>query len=117
MLHLHISSWGITIVLFLSVWFLTSLRRKQAAKILLMVLRLSYIFVLYTGFRLYLWAEASMGYHLKVLGGILVIAFMEMVLARRKKEKPTVMFWILLFVSFVVTVYLGMVLPMGYFLR
>ena len=45
--------------------------------------------------------------------GILVIAFMEMVLVRTKKGKSTGMVWTLFVLAFLYVLYLGLSLPMG----
>lgn len=112
--HLHITSWVIGIVLFFVAVMLTNGSKGQ--KITQMVLRVFYIFVLLTGIALFIEGMAldmGMLYGFKLLGGVLLIGFMEMILARMKKQKPANMFWILFFIVLFITMFLGFQLPMG----
>lgn len=109
--HVHITTWVVAIVIFL----IASLTGNKS-KGLHMTLRLFYILVIITGIALFNEGRNySMGmlYGLKFLGGILVIGMMEMVLVRQKKNKSTVMFWILFAIFLFITLFLGFKLPMG----
>jgi hypothetical protein len=48
--------------------------------------------------------------------GVLVIGFFEMVLSSTIKGKPTGAVWALFAVAFVVVVYLGLTLPLGFYI-
>ncbi|WP_019414455.1 YisL family protein [Paenisporosarcina sp. TG20] len=112
--NLHIATWVIGIILFLVAVFLKDGSKGQ--KITHMVLRLFYVFIIITGIALFIEGmsfDMGMLYGFKLIGGILVIGMMEMVLVRMKKQKPTTMFWILLFVFLFITMFLGFKLPMG----
>ncbi|WP_342442499.1 YisL family protein [Lysinibacillus sp. FSL K6-0075] len=107
--HLHITTWVVAIVIFL----IAALMGKQS-KGLHMTLRLFYVLIIITGGALFFKYQAGdpMLYGLKFLFGILVIGMMEMVLVRKKKNKPTGMFWTLFAVCLFITLYLGFKLPM-----
>lgn len=111
--HLHITTWVIALVLFL----IAALSGKKM-KAVHMILRLMYILVIVTGMALFLeWrdkiAESGMNYDMKVLFGILVIGFMEMVLVRKNKGKSVNMFWVLFGIVLLVTLYLGLSMGIG----
>lgn len=92
----------------------------KPAKILHMILRLDYLFLLYTGGSL-LWNYiANSGMPIlaeaitKGLAGIWLIAAMEMILVKKTKGKPTKSFWIQFWIAFIIVLVLGFVrLPMG----
>lgn len=111
--HMHITTWVIALVLFL----VAALSGKKM-KAVHMVLRLMYILVIVTGMSLFLeWrdkiSESSMNYDMKVLFGILVIGFMEMVLVRKNKGKSVNMFWVLFGIVLLITLYLGFSMGIG----
>ncbi|EPD52175.1 hypothetical protein HMPREF1210_01528 [Paenisporosarcina sp. HGH0030] len=111
--HLHITAWVLGIILF---FVSVLLKTGKGQKITHMVLRLVYVFIILTGVALFMVGmDSDMGmlYGFKFLGGILVIGMMEMILVRMKKQKPTMMFWVLLFVFLFITMFLGFSLPLG----
>lgn len=112
--HLHITTWVIGIILFFVAVTMTNGSKGQ--KITHMVLRLFYVFIILTGVALFMDGmdfDMGMLYGFKLIGGVLIIGMMEMILVRMKKQKPTTMFWILLFVFLFITMFLGFKLPMG----
>ena len=111
--HLHITTWVVALVLFL----IAALAGKKLTAVH-MTLRLMYILVIISGLALFLeWrdkiAESGMNYDMKVLFGILVIGFMEMVLVRKGKGKPVNVFWALFGIVLLVTLYLGLSMGIG----
>ncbi|MEC1178834.1 YisL family protein [Metasolibacillus meyeri] len=111
--HLHITTWVLALVLF----FIAALASKPN-KGVHMALRVMYILIIISGGALFMeWrsniAESGMYYDMKVLFGILVIGFMEMILVRKKKGKPTTMFWALFAIVLAVTLYLGLSTGIG----
>lgn len=111
--HLHITSWVIALILF----FIAAFASKKLTGVQ-MALRVMYIFVIITGGALFLeWrdkiAEGGMNYDMKVLFAILVIGFMEMILARKNKGKSVNVFWVLFAVVLLVTLYLGLSMGIG----
>lgn len=112
--HLHITTWVIAIILFFVAVLLKDGTKGQ--KITHMVLRLFYVLIMATGFALFVEGmnfDLGMLYGVKFLGGLFIIGMMEMILTRMKKQKPTTIFWILLFVFLFITMFLGFKLPLG----
>ncbi|MCM3722441.1 YisL family protein [Solibacillus isronensis] len=111
--HMHITTWVIALILF----FIAALSGKKM-KAVHMILRVMYILVIVTGLSLFLeWrdkiTESGMNYDMKVLFGILVIGFMEMVLVRKSKGKSVNMFWVLFGIVLLITLYLGLSMGIG----
>lgn len=108
--HLHITTWVITIILFLVAAFVQN-------KGLHMTLRLFYILVIITGGALFMEGMKYEGYGfeygIKLLFGILLIGMMEMVLMRKSKNKSTTVFWVLFGIFLFLTLFVGFKLPMG----
>jgi hypothetical protein len=116
MTHAHITSWVIALILF----FVTvSLQRGNSpkAKMMQMILRLFYLVIIGTGMLL-LHSIASIPplYIVKAIIGIWVIGTMEMILVRTAKGKSTQMFWVQFVIAFIVVLYLGLTLPLGFYL-
>ncbi|WP_332650331.1 YisL family protein [Lysinibacillus sp. 54212] len=111
--HLHITTWVIAIILF----FIAAVASKPN-KGVHMGLRLMYILIIISGGALFMNYRDGFGmiYDIKVLFGILVIGFMEMILVRKTKGKSTTMFWVLFAIVFFVTLYLGLFngIPMNF---
>ncbi len=107
--HLHITTWVIGIILFFVTYSLLK-NGNPKAKMLHMITRLFYILIFLSGGMLI----SNFGYYAqKMIVGILVIAFMELVLVRTKKEKSTGMVWTLFILALLYVLYLGFSLPMG----
>ena len=81
--HLHITTWVIGIILFFVAYSLLK-KGSSKAKMTHMITRLFYILIFLTGGML---ISNFKHYVQKMIVGILVIAFMEIVLVRTKKEK------------------------------
>lgn len=114
--HMHITTWVLTLILFVIVLVLHKNGKAKAEKIVHMILRLFYLLTIATGGMLVhlLFSSYPVQYVLKFVFGILVIGFMEMVLVKMKKEKKTTVSWILFIISLVVVLYLGFTLPLGF---
>ncbi|HGH7180147.1 DUF1516 family protein [Bacillus cereus] len=119
MVHMHITAWALGLILFFVAYSLYSAGRK--GKGVHMGLRLMYILIIVTGFMLYMsivktaTGSMHMWYGMKMLAGILVIGGMEMVLVKMSKNKPTGAVWGLFIVALVVVIYLGLKLPIGWY--
>src|SRR5690606_7368670 len=113
--HAHITSWAVAIILFVvAATILNKAGKEKAQKIVKMILSLFYLFVLATGFLLLFGGVQIDGEYIgKAILGILTIGFMEMILARSSKGKPNGLFWALLIIVLVLTIALGMRLPLG----
>ena len=110
--HLHITTWAIALILF----FIAAFSKKKLTAVQ-MVLRVFYILLIITGGALFLEYRdtiaaandgSGMTYDMKVLFGILVIGFMEMILGRKNKGKSVNIFWVLFAIVLLVTLYLGL---------
>lgn len=115
MTHAHITTWVLALILFFVALGLHKTGKTRGAKIVHMIIRLFYIFIIATGGILFSnLAVIPPMYWVKAILGILVIAGFEMVLVFTKKEKPVGPAWILFIISFIVVVYLGFDLPQGF---
>lgn len=114
--HAHITTWVVALILFVVVLLLRKGGNQKGAKITQMILRLFYLLIILTGVLLF---SKHQGYDpalygIKLLGGIIAIAMMEMVLVRGAKEKNTGIFWIIFIIALAVTFFLGLKLPLGW---
>ncbi|MBL7572848.1 YisL family protein [Staphylococcus saccharolyticus] len=122
MLHVHILSWVLAIILFIATYMNYS--KTQGAspyyKPLHMALRLFMLLTLISGF----WelieefmATSHGGNHmlltLKILCGLAVIALMEISIVKRKKKDPSHKFFWITIVLIAITMAIGIILPWG----
>ncbi|WP_085992762.1 DUF1516 family protein [Oceanobacillus senegalensis] len=119
MTHMHITSWVLGFILFIVVIALQNQGKAKPAKIVQMILRLDYLFILYTGgdllggyfasIQMPLFAEAIT----KAIAGIWLIAVMEMILVKKAKAKPAKAGWIQFVIALIIVLVLGFIrLPM-----
>ena len=110
--HLHITTWVIALILF----FIAAASSKKLTGVH-MALRVFYILLIVSGLALFMEHRdaiaaandgSGMTYDMKVLFGILVIGFMEMILVRKNKGKSIAIFWVLFAIALLVTLYLGL---------
>ncbi len=114
MTHAHITTWVVAIILFFVAHSLFKSGKEKPSKIVHMVLRLFYILIVITGVILVTGVYQLDGeYIAKIVLGIWTIGAMEMVLVRLKKGKPTRVFWIQFVIVLLLTIVLGMRLPLG----
>lgn len=111
MIHAHVSSWAIALILFFVSYFLLRAGKAKGHKITSMILRLFYVLIIITGGMTFVTYLTS-GYYtlaliIKVLVGIWVIGGMEMVLAKTKKGASAKGMWIMFFISLILVLYLG----------
>ncbi|WP_102347403.1 YisL family protein [Bacillus sp. Marseille-P3661] len=116
MIHAHVTTWFIALVLFFVSYSLQNKNKEKPAKIIKMILRLFYILILATGGHLFgLYASglgsAIMGSPvlIKALAGLWVIFSMEFVITRHSKGKPTGLFWAQFIISLSLTIFYGYV--------
>ncbi len=114
MTHFHILTWVVGIIVFIVASGMEPGTKNR--KILHMVARLFYILILLSGLMLFFGHSSldPMMYGIKFLFGLLTIGMMEMVLVRSQKNQDVKMFWILFIVFLVVTMFLGLKLPLGF---
>src|SRR5690625_3813403 len=94
MAHMHITSWVLALVLVFLVTMFYKQGNEKVGKILHMVLRLAYLFILFTGGSLLGdYFSSTIGHTgelvIKVIAGIWAIAAMEMVSVKNKKRGRT----------------------------
>ena len=124
MLHVHILIWVLAIILFIATYLNYS--KTQGAspyyKPLHMALRLFMLLTLISGF----WelieefmaaSNGEGGNHmlltLKMLCGLAVIAFMEISIAKRKKQQTSHKFFWITIILIIITMAIGVILPWG----
>lgn len=114
MLHMHVTSWILGLILLVVALFLYKQGNAKGGKIVHMILRLMYLFILFTGgyllfdvyianFSMPLGAEAIT----KGLAGIWLIAAMEMLLVKTTKGKSATGAWIQLILALIIVLVLG----------
>ncbi|RID86200.1 DUF1516 family protein [Peribacillus asahii] len=107
--HLHITTWVIGLILFFVTYSMLK-GGNPKAKMMHMITRLFFILIFLSGGMLI----SDFGvYATKMIVGLLVIAFMEMVLVRTAKRKSTGVMWTLFILSLLFVLYLGFSLPLG----
>ena len=116
MTHAHITTWVLALILFFIAIGLHKAGKQRGFKIIHMILRVFYLLIIATGAELlFRWlGTITPLYWVKVIVGILVIVFFEMVLVSTKKGKSAGVPWVLFIISFVAVVYLGFYLPLGF---
>jgi hypothetical protein len=116
MIHAHMTAWFLALVLFFVALGLHKSSKEKGAKIVQMVLRLFYVLILLTGFGLLFSININMMYVLKAAVGLWVIAMLEMILIRTKKNEKASVLWIQFIVAVLLVLYLGFSLPLGTYL-
>lgn len=113
--HAHVTSWVVAIILFvIAATVLNKAGKEKSQKIVKMILRLFYLFILATGALLLFGGVVIDGEYIgKAILGILTIGFMEMILARSSKGKSNGLFWVLFIIVLILTIVLGAKLPLG----
>ncbi|WP_280769207.1 YisL family protein [Salipaludibacillus daqingensis] len=114
--HTHIFTWVVALILFFVALSLFKNGMAKQMKIVHMVLRLFYVLILITGIILFVnfGSIDHMMYGLKFATGLAVIGFSEMVLVKLNKGKSAKGVTIGLIISFIITLYLGFSLPIGF---
>lgn len=109
--HLHIFTWVGGVIFFLISAVMA--KGSKGKKITHMIARLFYVLIVISGAALFFKYQASNAalYGVKFLLGLLTIGFMEMVLVRSEKGKSVGIHWVLFFIFFFATIFLGFKLP------
>ncbi len=117
MIHLHLTALVIALVFFFITYFSIKNPGDKNAKYAKgphMVARLFYVIVLVSGLVMFIQAMGINGmmYGLKFLAGLFTIGMMEMAVIRKRKGTGQPLFIIFLVLA-VITIALGIYLPMG----
>ncbi|MEI4791029.1 YisL family protein [Bacillus sp. FJAT-53060] len=116
--HLHITAWVLGIILFFVAFALVG-KNDKGSKIVHMIVRVFYLLIIATGAELYVRTGMKIpGFQGEYIGkmvlGILVIGLMELILVRKKKGKSVTGVFIGFIVIVIVTILLGLRLPIGF---
>ncbi|MDQ0268787.1 YisL family protein [Cytobacillus purgationiresistens] len=112
MTHAHLSTWIVAFILF---FVALMLQKNGKDKVVHMILRLFYLLIIATGVMMLVSiSNIDLMYVLKSIVGLWVISMLEMILVRRKKGKATTILWVQLIVAFLLVLYLGLSLPLGF---
>ncbi|MBS2968317.1 DUF1516 family protein [Metabacillus sp. KIGAM252] len=113
MTHYHITSWLIAVLLFFAVYYLHKHGKVKLASILHVFLRITYFFVLATGFFLVSQISISFGHLVKTAIGALTVGFMEIILVHQKKGETYKPLWVICMFLLGAALLLGFYLPLG----
>lgn len=119
MAHMHITSWVLAIILIVLVVIFYKQGKAKVGKILHMVLRLDYLFILLTGgMLLEKYFTSSIGHTgelvIKVLAGLWVIISLEMIGIKSGKNQVSTSWWIQFAIGAIIAIGLGFGrLPLG----
>src|SRR5699024_1932217 len=115
--HMHITSWVLAFILLVLVIMFHRQGKEKASKIVHMILRLDFLFILYTGgslFSNYIDSDMLPEAIVKVVAGLWAIIAMEMIALKVKKDLPSRSWMIQLIIAAVIAIALGFGrLPMG----
>lgn len=122
MSHMHITSWVAAIVLLFVAMSLLKKGNQSSYKMTHMILRVVYLMIIGTGTMMILSiddfsklpAGMSGEYISKVVLGVIIIGLMEMILGKMSKGKNAKGMLIALAVVFILTVTVGLRLPIGF---
>ncbi|MFE8696327.1 DUF1516 family protein [Cytobacillus sp. FJAT-53684] len=115
MIHAHITTWLLTLILFFVALGLHKSGKARGLKVVQMILRLFYLLTIGTG----IWILSSINidtmYVIKSLVGLWVIVMFEMIIVGTVKGRKTAISWILFIISLALVLYLGFVkLPLTF---
>ncbi|WP_394235495.1 YisL family protein [Niallia oryzisoli] len=117
MTHAHITTWLIALILFFVAIGLHKAGKQRGFKIVQMILRLFYLLIIVTGvMMLFSMSAISTMHWIKAILGIVVIGLFEMLLGSTTKGKSTGTAWVIFVIAFIVVVYLGLSLPLGFYI-
>lgn len=117
MIHAHVTSWFIALILFVVALSLHKNGKTKGFKIIQMILRVLYLLIIGTGVGLLtMVSHIDVWYVLKAACGLWVIGLLEMILGRVANNRRTSVFWVQFVIAFLLVLYLGFVkLPMSIF--
>lgn len=113
MAHMHITAWALGIILIILVSMFYKQGKMKPGKILHMILRLDYLFILYTGITLYFtnYYPSAGGFGpeviIKMIAGLWAVIAMEMIGIKLSHKEPVKGFVIQLIIAAVIAIGLG----------
>jgi len=106
-LHSHVSSWAITLILFLISYTLLVKGSEKGQKITHMILRLFFVLTVITGAGLVFSLHFISYALIKGLLALWLIVIMELILVRTKKGAGKIHYWVQFCVALVAVLYFG----------
>jgi hypothetical protein len=114
MLHTHVSSWLLGIILFFVSYFLLKKGNIKGQKVTHMVLRLFYVLIIVSGGTIVTIITAESGfppvYATKAIIGLWVIFMMEWILTKGKKGIYKSIYWFLLVLALALVFFYGYII-------
>lgn len=110
----HIFTWATALIL-----FFVLVLAKQKIRPLHLTLHIFYLLVILSGTVLVLEAMNyghALLYAMKFFIGAALILVMELLLLAKQRQQPLKIYWLLIFVFFSAIAWIGLALPMGYYL-
>ncbi|MBP2242081.1 FtsH-binding integral membrane protein [Cytobacillus eiseniae] len=113
MTHAHLAIIILTIILFCVTLILQ--KKGRNITVLHMILRVFYLLIVLTGGLLFFSVfKVTILYILKALLGVAMVALFEMILVKNRDGKKVIGFLFLGLIVLIITVYLGLELPLGF---
>lgn len=113
MLHMHVSTWFIGILLFIVSYILLKKKMEKGQKITHMILRLFYVLIVVSGATIVILFSIDYGfpveYGIKAILGLIVVSLMEWILVNGKRGVNKPLHWILFLISLALVLYYGYV--------
>lgn len=106
-LQVHVTSWSITLILFIITLILTRAGSPKAQKIFHMILRLFLVITLLTGIGLLVTYGFHGIYLIKGALGIILLIFLEMVVTKTRDREPVTIWWIVLIIDVILVAWIG----------
>ncbi|HLR14381.1 MAG TPA: YisL family protein [Bacillota bacterium] len=115
MAHMHITAWAVAIILLFIVVSMYGKGKMKPGKIVHMILRLFYLFVIGSGIGLFMeYANYPTNLFIKLFVGLWTIVSIEMIAVGASKRKSVGIWWVQFILAAGIAIYLGFgVLPMG----
>ncbi|HEY2422144.1 MAG TPA: DUF1516 family protein [Neobacillus sp.] len=108
MIHGHVTAWALALIIFIVALFLHKSGKLKGFKILQMILRVLYLFIIGTGIGMIFQGNLFDSYHiLKAVIGFWIIGLFEMILMRVADNRKTSVLWIQFVVAWLLVLYLG----------
>lgn len=105
--YTHIDTWGITLLVFFISFFLATKDKLKAQKITHMILRLLFVVMFVTGFGLVIFYKFALITIIKMLFALWLIASMEMILVKARKNEPAAAVWVQFVFAAAATIVIG----------
>lgn len=119
MAHMHITSWVLAVILIILITLFYKQNNDKLGKIFQMILRLDFLFILFTGIMLLTeYFKVTVGHTgelvIKVIAGLWAIVAMEMIGGKLSKGQNSKAWWIHFVIAAVIAIALGFGrLPLG----